>query len=191
MRRYVRWTGWDGQGLDHCDVSLSADGLTLDGVVVGNREGAYGGHYRVRTDATGRSREVWVFYAGGPALKARADADGRWTDALTGAPIPALDGCTDVSIGATPATAALPVRRLALAQGQSAEVRTAYVPLPSQIDGAFLPRPAEGRYTRLGPGRYRYDQLTRHFTTELAVDEDGLVLDYPGYFRRLPDPAGA
>ena len=56
MRRHVRWAGWDGQGLDHCDVTLSADGLTLDGVVVGNREGAYGAHYRVQTDAAGRTR---------------------------------------------------------------------------------------------------------------------------------------
>ena len=191
MRRHVRWAGWDGQGLDHCDVTLSADGLTLDGVVVGNREGAYGAHYRVQTDAAGRTRLVWVFYAGGPALKVRADDQGRWTDALTDRPIPELDGCHDVDIGVTPATNTLPIRRLGLGDRQAAEILAAYVPLPTQIDGAFLPRPAPQRYTCLGGERYRYEGLFRHFSTELAVDPDGLVIDYPGYFRRLPDPAGA
>ena len=146
MRRHVRWAGWDGQGLDHCDVTLSADGLTLDGVVVGNREGAYGA--RVQTDAAGRTRLVWVFYVGGPELKVRADDQGRGTHALTDRPIP-------------------------------------------ELDGAFLPRPAAQRYTCLGGERYRYEGLFRHFSTGLEVDPDGLVIDYPGYFRRPPDPAGA
>ena len=49
----------------------------------------------------------------------------------------------------------------------------AYVPLPTQIDGAFLPRPAPQRYTCLCGERYRYEGLFRHFSTELAVDPDG------------------
>ena len=188
MRRQVRWTGWDGQGLDHCDVALSADGLVLDGMVVGNREGAYGAHYRVRTDAAGRTREVWMCYAGGRAMHVTADGDGRWTDALSGAPLPGLDGCADVDIGVTPATNALPIRRLQLTERQAAGIRVAYVPLPSEAAGPLLPRAAEQRYTCLGPGRYRYEGLFRHFTAELPVDADGMVRDYPGYFRRLPEP---
>lgn len=188
MRRQLRWTGWDGQGLDHCDVTTGPDGLTLDGVVAGQRGSLYGAHYRVRTDAAGATREVWLCYAGGPALKLRADGQGAWTDALTGAAIPALDGCLDVDIGVTPATNALPIRRLGLAARQSAEIAVAYVPLPCQIEGAFAPTRAAQRYTCLDEGRYRYEGLFRHFTAELPVDADGMVRDYPGYFRRLPEP---
>ena len=71
------------------------------------------------------------------------------------------------------------------------EIRAAFVPLPSQIEGGFLPRPAAQRYTCLGPDRYRYEGLMSRFATELAVEPDAMVLDYPGYFRRLRDPAGA
>jgi hypothetical protein len=48
------------------------------------------------------------------------------------------------------------------------------------------------RYTCLevtaSGGRYRYESLVdgvSRFTAELAVDQDGLVLDYPGLFRRV------
>lgn len=189
MHRHVRWTGWDGQGLDHCDIHVGAGGLVLDGVVAGNRDSHFGAHYRVRCDAQGRTRAVRVCYAGGPALSVTVDEQGRWTDALTDTPLPVLDGCLDVDIGATPATNALPIRRLGLGQGRSETLRAAYVPLPTQVEGAFLPRPAEQRYTRLGDRLYRYEGLFRGFAAELAVDEDGMVLDYPDYFRRLA-PAG-
>ncbi len=37
-------------------------------------------------------------------------------------------------------------------------------------------------------GRYRYESLEHgvsRFTAELSADQDGLVLDYPGLFRRV------
>jgi uncharacterized protein len=33
-------------------------------------------------------------------------------------------------------------------------------------------------------GLYRFDALTSGFTAELPVDAEGLVIDYPGLFRR-------
>ena len=34
---------------------------------------------------------------------------------------------------------------------------------------------------------YRYEAADRSFTADLTVDEDGLVIDYPGLFARLSD----
>jgi hypothetical protein len=90
-----------------------------------------------------------------------------------------------VDIQVTPFTNSLPIRRLGLETGQSADIRVAYVPVP-ELDV----RPAEQRYTCLdapGPagGRYRYEGLFRDFTAELPVDGDGLVLDYAETFRRI------
>jgi hypothetical protein len=43
------------------------------------------------------------------------------------------------------------------------------------------------RYTCLEPRRrYRYAALDIDFVREIAVDADGLVVTYPGLFRRLP-----
>ena len=57
-------------------------------------------------------------------------------------------------------------------------------------DGAELqPWPEPQRYTRLetgdGGGLYRFLSLDGGFTADLPVDLDGLVLDYPGLFRRV------
>lgn len=185
----VRWHDWDGQGLEHCLCREDAQGLALEGVVAGTRHGAYGGHYLVRTDPLFRTREVRVAYVGGPTLQVEADADGIWTDRISGKALASLDGCFDVDIGITPATNALPIKRLKLAAKESREITVAYVPLPDQTEANFLPQRADQRYTCLVPDRrYRYDGLFRAFTAELEIDDAGLVVDYPDTFRRVKSP---
>ncbi|NDV00910.1 putative glycolipid-binding domain-containing protein [Pseudoroseicyclus tamaricis] len=186
MDKIVRWQDWNGAGLEHCVCRETADGLLLEGTVAGTRGGLYGGHYLVRTDSRFATRELRVSYAGGAELYVETDGTGHWHDRLTGRALPGLEGCLDVDIGMTPATNMLPIRRLGLAAGESREIVVGYVPLPHQIDGAFLPSRAEQRYTCLTPGQsYRYEGLFRGFTAVLEVDEAGLVLDYPETFRRV------
>jgi hypothetical protein len=43
------------------------------------------------------------------------------------------------------------------------------------------------RYTRTGERHYLFEEVSSGFAAELAIDEDGLVLDYPGLCRRMPD----
>jgi len=186
MEGVVRWCDWEGNGLEHCEYRLDDNGLALEGVVAGTREGKYGGHYFVRTDSRFCTREVRVEYVAGARLHLEADGEGYWRDLLGDRSIPSLDGCLDVDISITPATNALPIKRLRLKEHESRDIAAAYVPLPSQIEGAFLPRRAEQRYTCLTlDRRYRYDGLFRAFSAELEVDEFGLVLDYPDTFRRV------
>jgi hypothetical protein len=46
----------------------------------------------------------------------------------------------------------------------------------------------EQAYTCIEPDRlYRYEGITTQYTADLPVDGDGLVIDYPGLFRRLVD----
>ncbi len=187
MRTVVRWRDWDGEGLEHCVCREQGEGLTLEGVVVTTSEGRHGGHYLVRTDAAFRTREVRVDIVGGPTLHVEADGDGHWRDVLGNRPLPALNGCADVDIRITPATNTLPIKRLKLLHQESRDIAVAYVPLPDPIDGDWLPRRVEQRYTCLMPDRrYRYEGLASGFTADLEVDEAGLVLDYPGVFRRVP-----
>lgn len=185
----VRWQDWEGYGLEHCVCLESANGLTLEGVVAGTRHGQYGGHYFVRADPQFRTREVRVEYVDGPRLHVETDGEGNWNDTIGRRQLPHLDGCIDVDIGITPATNTLPIKRLMLPAKESAEIAAAYVPLPDQVDGDFLPQRAEQRYTCLVPGQiYKYEGLFRAFTADLEVDEFGLVLDYPNTFRRIAAP---
>lgn len=188
MTTTVCWREWNGEGREHCACRLDAAGLTLEGVVAVTQEGLHGVHYLVRTDAAFRTREVRVAFVGGPTLHMEADGEGDWRHAAGGHPLPDLQGCVDVDIRVTPATNTLPIRRLGLAIGESRDIAVAYVPLPEGA-GDLRPRRVMQRYTRLdGPGRYRYEGLDSGFVAEIEVDAAGLVLDYPGVFRRLRRP---
>lgn len=164
-------------------------GLSVESVVIGDRGATgYGARYTLRCDEHWRTREVRLHYLRGPSMHVSADGAGNWVDEMRGgAPLPDLDGCLDVDIGVTPLTNTLPIKRLALQEGEARPICAAYVPLPSQVeDGRLIPRPAEQRYTCLAPGqRYRYEGLFRSFTAELEIDADGMVIDYPDTFRRV------
>jgi hypothetical protein len=92
---------------------------------------------------------------------------------------PDLAGCIDVDLEFSPSTNTLPIRRLDLPVGASAAVRAAWVRFPS-----LTVEPLDQTYTRLGKRTYRYQSGT--FEAELEVDDEGLVIDYPGIWRRVP-----
>ena len=117
---------------------------------------------------------------GGEALEPLADGQGRWTTS-PGDPLPGLDGCIDADISATLFTNTLPIRRLGLRTGESIDLKVAYVAAPGlgvEPDGQRYTCPKEGEL-------YRYESLESDFMADLRVDADGLVLDYPGLFRRI------
>lgn len=91
-----------------------------------------------------------------------------------------LNNCTDVDITLTPFTNTLPINRLNLAIGESKEIEVVYFDLPTNKFN-----PAKQRYTNLGNGVYKYENLSSGFTSNLQVDDDGLVLNYPGIWHRV------
>lgn len=185
----VRWRDWGGHTLENCAFGFEAECLVLEGVVAGISDETCGGHYWVRTDAEMRTREVRVGYLGGPELHVVSDGAGNWRDAIRDRALPMLRGCVDVDIAITPSTNTLPIKRLGLKAVEAIEVSVAYIPLPEQITGTFLPWRAEQRYTCLIPGqRYRYESLPGAFKADLDIDENEFVLDYPGIFRRIFRP---
>ena len=103
----------------------------------------------------------------------RDSASGAWS--IDGAPQPALADCIDVDLGFSPSTNLLPIRRLALPIGASADVRAAWVRF-SELTLEVL----EQRYTRIAPDRYLYESDGGRFCRELIVDDTGFVLEYPG-----------
>ena len=88
----------------------------------------------------------------------------------------------DVDITATPFTNTLPIRRLGLGAGAAADITTVYITVP---DLTITTDPQ--RYTCLEPNRsYIYESRDSDFRRQIETDERGLVLTYPGLFRRVP-----
>ena len=178
----ARWTSWNGRGLEHLRLEVLADRVRADGWILGE-DGAgrpFRASYVVECDGAWRVRRARVEVLEDPprVLDLRADGLGRWTD------LP-LDGCIDVDIFPSPFTNTLPIRRLADAEpGRPVAIDVAWVAAPeltvrlSRQEYTLLARGAEG-------ARWRYRGLDSGFTTELDVDRDGLVLDYPGLARRV------
>jgi len=187
--RNVYWRPWDDPGLEQLNLQLDADGARALGLILLMRDGAhFRCRYRLETDAAWRLRRLTFAVADAEDTavgRAVVECDGAGHWRVNEQERPDLDGCVDVDIQITPFTNTLPIRRLSLAPGESAEIRVAYLPVPE-----LAPRPAEQRYTCLAPrgaagGRFRYEGLFRGFTADLPVDGDGLVMDYPETFRRV------
>ena len=90
-----------------------------------------------------------------------------------------LDDCIDVDISTTPLTNSLPVRRLRLDPGQSAEIQVGYVDVPT-----LSIRAVSQRYTRIDARTYRY--ASGSFAADVIFDEHDLVADYKDLWRRVP-----
>jgi uncharacterized protein len=110
------------------------------------------------------------------SIQVAHDAQLGWV--MNGGLCAGLDGCTDIDLAFTPATNTLPIRRLALDVGQSADVSAAWLRFPEMSLGRL-----DQRYTRISESTYRYESAGGEFMRELTVTPDGFVQDYPGLWR--------
>jgi hypothetical protein len=117
-------------------------------------------------------------------LDLRRSPDGTWT--ANGTERAELEGALDCDLGLSPLTNSMPVLRHGLLRGTaSVELLLAWVSVPDLAVHA-----SRQRYTGIGDGIVRFDSLDDAFTAQIAFDEDGLVVDYPGIARRLTHPSG-
>jgi hypothetical protein len=184
VSRSVVWSPAHTTGIEHLTVETDHEGVRARSVVVtADAEHVMRLDYNIVCDTEYRVRKARLFVDGGRILHLLANGTGAWTD-WAGMPIPALDGCIDIDISATPFTNTLPIRRLQWIVGQSEVLRMAYVKVPTLTLSVELQR-----YTCLeksdNGARFRFESLNSGFTADLPVDSDGLVKDYPGLFRRL------
>jgi hypothetical protein len=184
LSRSVVWVPAHTTGIEHLTVETDYEGVRARSVVITvDDERAMRLDYNIVCDTEYRVRKARLFVEGGRILHLLADGEGTWTD-WAGMPIPALDGCIDIDISATPFTNTLPIRRLEWSVGQSKVLRMAYVEVPTLTLSV-----EEQRYTCLEQSAdgalFRFESLDGGFTADLPVDAEGLVKDYPGLFRRL------
>ncbi|HET7716483.1 MAG TPA: putative glycolipid-binding domain-containing protein [Bauldia sp.] len=178
----ARWRAVGADGLEHLDLRPGEGTIVVDSVVIGGRGGVpYGVRYRLVCGEDWVTRSLDITTTDGRSLRLRSDGEGEWTDG-EGWPVSHLDGCIDVDLAGSPFTNTLPIRRVDLvAGGEPAELNMAYVPFDT-----FKPVVDRQIYRCLEQDRlYRYEAADRSFTADLAVDDDGLVTDYPGLFAKI------
>ncbi len=171
----ARWRTWDHQHLETLTLRWENEGWTATGEV--GREAVT---YVLRLSATWQVRQFLLFRdLDEPDLWLGADGTGRWGE-MNGAHRHDLAGCTDIDLAVTPFTASIPIRRLGLAVGDTADVTAATV----DVDTLGVLSAAQ-RFERVTARRFRRTILASGEITEFDVDEYGLVHDEPDAYRRL------
>ena len=175
LDRSVRWRGFDPDKLEHCHVTASASDTRIRSTII---TPDYGLFYRIRLDEAGHVRTLRLERTGGPVFELFSDSAGNWSDDRA-EPLPALRGCIDIDISATPLTNSLPLWRCDWIIDQPQRFAMSWIDAD-----AMTVRRDEQIYTRLAETRFRYQSADGGFERIITVDGDGLVLDYPGLFSR-------
>jgi hypothetical protein len=185
MARDIVWEWLDRPGLEHLSIEIGPAAIRAQGLVL-VQLGTTPVRVAYAVDLDGswrfeRARLTVERDGGSKVLAIERAADGRWT--VDGQARPDLAPCIDIDIMATPFTNSLPIRRLRFEPDRAQTLWMAYIRLPE-----LTVEPAAQDYTRLDaadpPTRFRYRSRATGFTAELEVDDDGLVLEYPGIWRR-------
>lgn len=158
-------------------------------LIIGATTAVENGHswivsYEIRIDVAWRTRSAQVTGrsdAGRFTRLLTTDGKGRWHVDEESAPH--LDGCQDIDLESSAVTNALPVRRLTLSTGATAQAPAAYVrALDLRVERL------EQQYTHTSDHgeqqHYNYSAPDLNFSTQLSYDEAGLVLEYPGLAAR-------
>jgi hypothetical protein len=207
-QQLIAWEWLERPGLDVACIALGAQGLRVQGHMVAEWDGVpLELRYDLRCGPQWQIREAQLELAHGGTrrqLLLRRHAAGWQVD---GAERPDLAEALDIDIMGTPITNTLPIQRLAWEPGQGRDFVMAYIRVPD-----LSVQPVRQRYTALaapdarsraflyempasdsaatdGSARAgRYHGAASGFSAQLQVDADGLVLDYPPYWRRIGMP---
>jgi hypothetical protein len=178
-KSYMRWRRLDGPGHEESRIEQTTGGWRLTGQLEAEERMVRAQlMYVIDCEGDWRTRRAVVTGAASGApirFEFAADGEGHWT--LNGVSLPSVEGALDIDLGFTPATNLLPIRRLDLAVGQRADVRTVWLRFPQLRVEAL-----EQTYLREAALVFRYDAVvnSERFQARLDTDEFGRVLLYEG-----------
>jgi uncharacterized protein len=174
-----RWT--KGTGLEKFELLRAAHEWILRGTILTLAErGPAEARYEVVCDDSWNTMraDISLRDVKGERVLRVVVQNGQWYE--NGQTNETVRGCMDIDLEWSPSTNTIPIRRLRLAVGEKSGVVTAaWVRFP----GLTL-QPLSQEYERTSERRYRYTSTGDAFVAEIAVDDEGLTLDYEGFWQR-------
>jgi uncharacterized protein len=174
---FALWRRLDAPGHDVCRLERGASGWQIDGTAVFREDGVPARlDYQVGCDfewVTQRGHVCGWFGGQSVQFTIVRTAGGLWT--INGLAVPELESCADLDLGFTPATNLLQIRRLALAEGQAAQVPVAWLDVPTGTLDVV-----SQRYERRADATYWYEAPRFSYAALLEVTPEGFVRLYPG-----------
>jgi hypothetical protein len=188
----LTWAGLDGLRLEAARVVLGERSLRASGSLVRTRQEdaeAYFASYSLATDEAGVAQRLAVRTTrvhGEQYLTVTRSEEDLWLvdyqiDQDSRTLRTHFGGALDVDLAFSPLFSALPLRRLSLHLGAAQhELPVVSISLPGLEVGCV-----RKTYRTVSVGEPTVVSVTNDgFTTDLTVDTDGLVIDYPGLTHR-------
>lgn len=181
MIKNILWKGIDTESLEYCSIYYK-DVITVRSSIIGHHQ-----YLPFKMDYEIELTKDWVINAFlirsslfnmDQTLSLKHDGYGRWFG--EGKEWKNLEGCTDIDISVSPFTNSLPVNRLKSSVSESQVVNVVYIDIPE-----FRISREQQLYTRLDKNSYRFTNDSGDFTADIQMDNDGLVVHYPGLFDRV------
>lgn len=176
MIESILWRGFVLPGHEACRLVSEGSSRRLEGTAVFSHEGqACQLRYHIVCNEAWQTLSATVTGWLGKTsvdIQVTTDTHGHWW--LNEVEQSGVEGCTDIDLNFSPSTNLLPIRRLNLEIGQSAEVKAAWLRFPSFKLELLLQE-----YHHLDETTYRYESGGGQFVADLKVNRTGFVVDYP------------
>ncbi len=181
MQHSILWSGREYHSLENCLLTFNTTGAEINSTIVGRYHGTiYQVDYRIKTNSLWETLlleyDTRLNFLK-QSVRLERDGVGNWI--LNGNPAGEFKDCLDVDIPLTPFTNTLPIRRLKFSTGESHEIKVIYCDI---LEGKITP--VKQNYKRLSSSEYHYENVPNDFEATIAVDQFGLVVDYPQLFVR-------
>jgi|ERR1700733_3302422 len=181
MQQNILWTGIEYHSLENCTLTIMDGGSEVSSSIIGMYDNElYKIDYRVRTDRHWETRSFEIrsqLYNTLEVFEFRKEGVESWY--VNGQPDERFNGCIDIDISLTPFTNTLPINRLNLSEKEDKQIKVLYL----DVLGRKM-MPVLQKYTKLSPTSYKYENIPNDFEAVISVDDLGLVVDYPGLFKR-------
>ena len=176
----ILWQGFVLVGHEACQLFFRDSSWHLQGAAVFSHEQQPCRlDYQIVCDTAWQTLSASVVgWLGDRLIDLYIETDSRRGWWLNGSEQPNVAGCIDIDLNFSPSTNLLPIRRLDLAVGESAELTAAWLRFPS-----FTLEPLPQRYIHLEETLYRYESAGGQFVADLTVNSAGFVTNYPGIWQ--------
>jgi uncharacterized protein len=125
----AKWQDWFGKTTEELAILDGQGRIEAQSIVRGTAPD-FTCQYRVKLSENWIFREVEIQTTDNKKLFLTHDGSGNWRDALN-KPLEHLQGALEIDFVLTPFTNTLPIKRLNLERGESAEITTAWIDFPS------------------------------------------------------------
>jgi uncharacterized protein len=182
MQKNILWKSAEYNSLENCIITSTNKGFKISSTIIGIYKQEI---YKVKYRITLNNKWETLFFKiktqlnnNIKTISYKGDGKGNWLK--KGKAAKKFQGCIDIDISLTAFTNTLAINRIMLSEKKEQKIKVLYVDVLGQ-----KVKPAKQKYTRFSKNKYTYENVSNDFEAVLIIDEFGLIIEYPGLFKRI------